>query len=131
MANNQSEVLALCGGEATIDPYDGTGPINWLQKFSHDCVNWSNVSHSQMTSYHKAPAKNGVVASAFLVTELYKPDKMRIKKSVAWYKGGETRVVSPAFTRTQCLIERPDEDMNGKSVHLILRIKDPFVVWMK
>jgi hypothetical protein len=44
---------AVCCGDASVDPHDGTAPARWMTQSSEDARTWTPIP--RMTNYHRGP----------------------------------------------------------------------------
>jgi hypothetical protein len=133
-SNNQSNCVVLCSGETSKDPLTNNNNINWLTEYSYDQQNWQKLPNTKMVSYHRKANKNGIVASAFIVEDIIVPDNVKFERINSWYSNKDQKWVnSPLPTRGEYLIEMPELYMlkKGKSVKLLLKLKYPFMVWVR
>jgi hypothetical protein len=121
----------ICCGDATVDPHDGMAAVHWMSESSDDARTWAPIP-TDVTSYHRAPGRNGIVASGFTVTAVDAPAGMRVARPTRWLRANERRWEdTPVPTRGEYLVAEPARSSNGRTVRLMLRVRDPFVVWLR
>jgi len=128
---NQNTATAYCCGDSTKDPGKGK-PSHWMCQSTEDQRNWKSLPSNKMTSYHKGPRKDGIVASAFIVTGISAPVGKRILRPTDWLRTSsstwETKKGVP--TRGEYLIRVPEVSNMGRLVRVELKLQAPFVVWV-
>ena len=121
----------LCCGDTTIDPHDGMRPVPWMTESSEDGQVWASIP-TNMTNYHRAANRQGVVASAFVVTQIEAPAGLRVARPNRWLRTNRRAwEQGPVLTRGEYLIERLPPSSDGRQVRLLLSLRDPFVVWLR
>lgn len=129
----QETAIAVGCGDSTSDPSvrSGSEP-RWLTEYSEDLVTWKKLPSKKMTSYHRAPSKSGVVASAFLVTRVSAPPEMRVARPRHWFSAKHSVWYDGALpTRGEYLVGQPPPLSSGTRVRVLLELKHPFVVWLR
>lgn len=128
----QRECLAVCCGDATRDPMRDQGAVHWASEASEDLDTWSSLPSRNMTSYHRAPNRDGIAACAFVVEAIEAPDGLRVGRPASWFRAADEAWASgPVPTRGQYLIRMPRPDQGGRSVKVVLYLRSPFVVWLR
>ncbi len=127
----QTTCDVVCCGDSTRDPYDGSGKVTWVTESSHDLQAWVPVPPN-MTNYHRVANRHGVLASGFVVTEIAVPDTLRVERPTRWLRAAAGRwEQSPVPTRGEYIVGAPAASPKGRVVRLLLRLRSPFVFWLK
>jgi hypothetical protein len=133
LLHEQKTCWVLCSGKNCRDPHQG-GAVIWAHEYSSDLQTWRAVPHPQMTSYHRAPSSNGILACAFMVNKLEQPPDMNIPRPRSWYRTADRCWTQdpPVPTRGQYLVRLSQTD-NGvqQHIHCLLETTAPFVVWLR
>lgn len=123
--------LAVCCGDAARDPYKG-GPITWVSEYSSDLVSWVPLPSPRMSSYHRGRNSWGVVASAFMVTELREVENARVARPKNWFRAQDCSWANSFVpTRGQYLVREPRFTPEGQRLRVLMTVADPFVVWLR
>lgn len=132
-SRRQSTCIAVCCGRDSRDPLRPEGQVVWAREYSEDLVVWKAVPHPRMTSYHRAATKDGLVASAFVVSGVEQPREWRVERPRNWYRAGDAtwETASTVPTRGQYLIKAPTPSPDGAEVRVVLSVAAPFVVWLR
>lgn len=127
--NGQEISDVICCGKSSKDPLLSGNPY-WVKEYSKDLINWEKVP-DRMTSYQKFPKGNSPVASAFLVYDIINGG-FEVEKPKTWFMAKEERWENEINipTRGEFLIYYPLRG-KGRKVKIILKIKDPFVVYLR
>ena len=129
----QEQCVAVCCGDSTTDPYTGLAPVTWGTEDSDDLDSWTPMPCPRMTSYHRGPRKNGLVASAFIITSIEVPPSERVERPRQWFRAqhGCWEEESTVPTRGEYLIRKPTATERGPLVQAVLTVQRPFVVWVR
>jgi hypothetical protein len=121
----------ICCGDTTVDPHNGKSSIIWAEEMSVDMKNWTKIP--KMTSYHRPANKNGILASAFMVSNIeVLKENIKVLRPNNWFCVSENGwKSSPVPTRGEYLVRTPMEADNGRAIRLILKVKEPFVIWVR
>lgn len=127
--NGQTESDVICCGENSKDPLVSGEPY-WAREYSKDLVSWIKVPDN-MTSYQKFPKNNNPVASAFIVYDIL-DGGFEIERPKTWFMVRDDKWENEQYipTRGEFLIHYPLRGA-GRKVRAILKIKDPFIVWLR
>jgi len=123
------QTQVLCCGEATQDPGEGR-PVHWAREVSSDKKIWTAVP-PRMTSYHRPPNKQGIMASAFQVIQIEAQKDLFVERPKWWLKTDRPEWVNrPVPTRGEYLVKNVAFS-SGRTVRLLLTLSSPFVVWVR
>ena len=127
--NGQEECDVICCGKNSKDPLVSGKPY-WVKEYSNDLNIWNKVP-DKMTSYQKFPKNDNPIASAFLVYDI-KDGGFEIEKPKTWFMSNSEKWESEQSipTRGEYLIYYP-EIGKGRKVKIILKTREPFIVYLK
>ncbi|MBM4346106.1 MAG: hypothetical protein FJ100_22260, partial [Deltaproteobacteria bacterium] len=119
----------LCCGATTTDPQRTKADEYWAANWSADQQVWQPLP-KKVTNYHR-PARNGILASAFVVTDIAVPADLHIQRPSHWLAVDppEWRRTSVP-TRGEYLVRDVEAGPAGSQVKLVLTVAAPFVVWI-
>jgi hypothetical protein len=120
----------VCCGSSTKDPQRHEADVFWAKEWSADRQSWLPLPE-RVTNYHR-PARNGVLASAFVVKDIAAPTNLQIRRPSRWLA-----MKPPAWrattvpTRGEYLVRGVEPADDGNTVRLVLTVEGPFVVWIR
>jgi hypothetical protein len=120
----------VCCGTATKDPQRHKADEYWATEWSADQQRWQPLP-VRVTNYHR-PARNGILASAFIVKDIAVPEDLVIRRPSVWL-AVNPREWRPTTvpTRGEYLVRHVEQVQAGSRVRLVLTVADPFVVWIR
>ena len=102
-----------------------------MTEASEDARTWATTP-PRITNYHRAPGRTGIAASGFVVESIEAPAGMRVARPTRWLRANEGRWEdSPVPTRGEYLVAAPEETNDGRTVRLVLAVRDPYVVSLR
>jgi hypothetical protein len=127
-----TRTVAVCCGDNAVDPHKGDSLGIWMRESSEDLLTWAPMP-TDMTNYHRPPNSKGSSASAFVVDEIEVPEGVRVTPPSRWFNATEGRWEETRRlpTRGEYLVGAPEEASKGRRVRLVLRLREPFVVWVR
>ncbi len=125
-----SECPVICCGSSTKDPQRQKADEYWATEWSFDQRHWQKLPE-RVTNYHR-PARNGILASAFMVKDIAVPQDRVIRRPSPWLAMTpiEWRTTTVP-TRGEYLVRGVEAEAAGSRVRLVLTAADPFVVWIR
>lgn len=127
-----NEIDVLCSGGNNKAPGNNNSSPIWMKEYSIDMNTWNKLPEN-ITSYHKGPNKNGIVASGFYVKEI-NTKTIYFKRPKIWLDQDGKWINSEMSTRGEFMIKSPEvgslTEKYSNIVCQLLLIK-PFFVWLR
>ena len=125
---NKQECSIIGTGIKTKDPNPHSE--TWAIESSDNLSKWNKIP--EITSYHKRAGKNGILASAFVITKVQTPNLL-VERPNNWFRSSDGIWINDhnVPSRGQYLIKDPKFGTGKFLVRVLLETTFPYVVWLK